>query len=52
MGCLAHVLCKFFDLYASNKSQIAQSALEQITRIYDIEQEITELPADERQRIR
>jgi transposase len=52
VGCLAHARRKFFDLYASNKSQIAHSALEQIARIYDIEREIKELPPDERQRIR
>jgi transposase len=42
----------FFDLHASNKSQIAHSALEQIGRIYDIEREVKELLPDERQRIR
>ena len=52
VGCLAHARRKFFDLHASNKSQIAQSALEQIARIYDIEREIKELPTDARQRIR
>jgi hypothetical protein len=52
VGCLAHARRKFFDLHASNKSQIAHSALEQIARIYDIEREIKELAADERQRIR
>jgi transposase len=52
VGCLAHARRKFFDLHASNKSQIAQSALEQIARIYDIEREIKEITADERQRIR
>lgn len=52
VGCLAHARRKFFDLHASNKSQIAQSALEQIARIYDIEREVKELPPDERQRIR
>ena len=52
VGCLAHARRKFFDLYASNKSQIAHSALEQIARIYDVEREIKELPPDERQRIR
>ena len=52
VGCLAHARRKFFDLHASNKSQIAHSALAQIARIYDIEREIKELPADERQRIR
>ena len=52
VGCLAHARRKFFDLHASGKSQIAQSALEQIARIYDIERDIKELPADERCRIR
>jgi hypothetical protein len=52
VGCLAHARRKFFDLHVSNKSQIAQSALEQIARIYDIEREIKELNPDERQRIR
>ena len=52
VGCLAHARRKFFELHASNKSQIAHSALEQIGRIYDIEREIKELPADARQRIR
>jgi transposase len=52
VGCLAHARRKFFDLHASNKSQIAHGALEQIARIYDIEREIKELNSDERQRIR
>ena len=52
VGCLAHARRKFFDLHASNKSQIAQSALEQIARIYEIEREVKELPPDERRRIR
>jgi transposase len=52
VGCLAHARRKFFDLHASNKSQIAHSALEQISRIYDIEREVKELLPDERQRIR
>ena len=52
VGCLAHARRKFFDLHVSNKSLIAHGALEQITRIYDIEQEIKQLSADERQRIR
>ena len=52
VGCLAHARRKFFDLHASNKSQIAHSALEQIARVYDIEREVKELLADERRRIR
>lgn len=52
VGCLAHARRKFFDLHASNKSQIAHSALEQIGRIYDIEREVKEMLPDERRRIR
>ncbi|WP_425057087.1 IS66 family transposase [Rhodoferax ferrireducens] len=52
VGCLAHARRKFFDLHASNKSQIAHSALEQIARVYDIEREVKELLPDERRRIR
>jgi transposase len=52
VGCLAHARRKFFDLHASNKSQIAQGALAQIARIYEIERETKELPPDERRRIR
>jgi transposase len=52
VGCLAHARRKFFDLHASNKSQIAHSALEQIGRIYEIEREVKGLNPDERQRIR
>ena len=52
VGCLAHARRKFFDLHASNQSQIAQSALAQMARIYDIEREIKELPADARRQIR
>lgn len=52
VGCLAHARRKFFDLHASNKSQIAQSALEQIGRVYDIEREVKEFTPDERRRIR
>ena len=52
VGCLAHARRKFFDLNASNKSQIAHSALEQIARVYDIEREIKELDPDERRLMR
>lgn len=52
VGCLAHARRKFFDLHASNKSQIAQSALAQIGRIYDIEREVKEFTPDERRRLR
>jgi transposase len=53
VGCLAHARRKFFDLHANgNKSQVAQSALQQIGTIYEIERETRDLSAEERQRIR
>ena len=52
VGCLAHARRKFFDLHAANKSQVAQSALQQIATIYEIERELKNLEPGERQRIR
>ncbi|QMV73206.1 IS66 family transposase [Comamonas piscis] len=51
-GCLAHARRKFFDLHAANKSQIAGFALEQFSKVYDIEREVKDLNADQRQAIR
>ena len=51
-GCLAHARRKFFDLHASSKSQVAESALQQIGMVYEIEREVQQLTPDERQRIR
>lgn len=36
VGCLAHARRKFFDLHVANKSQIAQFALVQFAKIYDV----------------
>lgn len=52
VGCLAHARRKFFDLHAANQSQIAQSALEQLARIYEIEREVKELSSEQRQAVR
>lgn len=52
VGCLAHSRRKFFDLHVANKSQVAESALQQIGTIYEIERELKNLDSDERQRIR
>ena len=52
VGCLAHARRKFFDLHAAHKSQIAGFALEQFAKVYDIEREVKELNADQRQTIR
>jgi len=51
-GCLAHARRKFFDLHVSNRSQVAETALGLIGQVYEIERELKELSADERQRIR
>ena len=51
-GCMAHSRRKFFDLHASNKSQIAGQALGYISALYDVEREVKNLTADERLRIR
>ena len=51
-GCLAHARRKFFDLHAAHKSQLAGFALEQFRKIYDIEREVKDLDADQRQSIR
>ena len=52
VGCLAHGRRKFFDLHVSNKSQIAQHALDYIRQLYDVEREVKHLTADERRDIR
>ncbi|UNV88752.1 IS66 family transposase [Comamonas sp. 7D-2evo2] len=48
VGCLAHARRKFFDLHAANKSQIAEFALEQFARIYEVERQVKELDAAQR----
>ena len=51
-GSLAHAGRKIFDLHASSKSQVAESALQQIGMLYEIERELKDLAPDERTRIR
>ena len=52
VGCLAHARRKFFDLHAANQSQIAEFALQQFGRVYEIEREVKEIATDQRQTIR
>jgi transposase len=52
VGCMAHARRKFFDLHASNKSEIAQQALTYIGQLYAVEREVKLLSPDERGRIR
>ena len=40
VGCMAHARRKFFELHASNKSQIAGQALSYISALYDVEREV------------
>ena len=51
-GCMAHARRKFFDLHASNKSQIAAQALLYISQLYDVERDVKHLTGDERRHIR
>ena len=48
VGCLAHARRKFFDLHATNKSQLAGFALEQLGKVYDIERQVKELGEEQR----
>ena len=52
VGCLAHARRKFFDLHATGKSQIAETALAQFGNVYDIEREIRDATAEERRAVR
>ena len=52
VGCMAHARRKFFDLHASNKSEIAQQALTYIGQLYEVEREVKHLKPDERGLIR
>lgn len=52
IGCMAHARRKFFELHATNKSQIAEQALRYIRLLYDIESEVRDLEPDLRCRIR
>jgi hypothetical protein len=51
-GCLAHARRKFFDLHASSKSRVAESTLQQIGMVYEIERQVQNLTPEERQCIR
>ena len=52
IDCMAHARRKFFDLHATNKSQIAEKALHYIAAVYEIERDVRELEPGVRKRIR
>jgi transposase len=51
-GCLAHARRKFYDLWATNRSAIAEEALEFFRLLYDVERDAQNLTPDERRRLR
>ena len=51
-GCLAHARRKFFDLHVSNKSRIAEQALQYISQLYDIERQVKHLDTQARKQMR
>jgi len=52
VGCMAHARRKFFDLHATNKSQIAKDALDHIGRLYEVEREAKTLSPPQRHALR
>jgi transposase len=49
---LAHARRKFHELWANHKSTLAEQALALFARLYEVEREVADLPADGRLRIR
>jgi len=52
IGCMAHARRKFFELHATNKSQLAEQALRYIQLLYEIESEVRDVEPGLRRQIR
>jgi transposase len=52
IGCMAHARRKFFDLHATNKSQLAEQVLHSIGGLYEIERQARDMTDEDRWRIR
>jgi transposase len=52
VGCMAHARRKFHELWANHGSPLGEQALKFFIQLYEIEREVRELPAGERQAIR
>jgi transposase len=52
VGCMAHARRKFHDLWIHHASPLGEQALKFFMKLYEVEREVRELPADERQAIR
>jgi len=52
VGCMAHARRKFHDLWIHHTSPLGEQALKFFVKLYEVEREVRELGADERQAIR
>ena len=52
VGCMAHARRKFHELWVNHGSQVGEQALKFFIQLYEIEREVRDLPAGERQGIR
>ena len=51
-GCMAHARRKFHELWANHGSQVGEQALKFFGKLYDVEREVRELPAERTRTIR
>ena len=51
-GCMAHARRKFHELWVNHDSKVGEQALKFFGELYDVEREVRDLNAGERQRIR
>ena len=52
IACVAHARRKFFELHASNKSQIAEQALKYFGELYAVERDVAQFTPDRRREMR
>lgn len=52
IGCMAHARRKFHDLHVNHQSELAEQAVVHIGALYEIEREVADLNAADRQRVR
>ena len=52
MACMAHVRCKFVDVFASQGNAVAEEAIRRIAELYGVEKEIRGKTLDERVTVR
>src|SRR5690606_6359909 len=52
IGCMAHARRKFHELHVNHQSELAEQAVTYIGALYEIEREVADLNAADRQRVR